>query len=503
MTEIAATRSTNRPLSSIVEGIQRSLERTTESAAKPAQHVRLIFALIIMASFLDIIDFSIVQVALPTIRSQFLATLADSQWIIGAYGLTLAGFLMLMGRAGDVYGQKKIFISGIILFTIASMAGGLAPSLLILIVFRALQGIGAAMSTVTAFAIFIRIFPEGPQRNRALGVLVAVLSAGFAAGAVAGGALTVAFGWRSVMFVNVPIGILAALLSQRFLPKTEGWLKNQRLDVPGAITVTLGTILLVFGLTNAATSGFDSLQTIVPLGLSAIVLGSFLAIESRSKSPLIPPAFLKRGSVLTANTLALVLTSTVGGVSFIITIYLQNILGYSPLYAGLGTLPGAVIFFVVGGWGAARVMGRLRARRTLLLSTALATAGIALLTLISPQGSYFVILPGMMVWTLGASIGFPAVNLAAVAGTKPGEEGLASGVINTSFRIGFPLGLAVLLTIAGTFDPPAAGSVGSYAALAGVVTGFRYALFAAVLLSLLGFALASRIKDVKPPWEKR
>jgi predicted MFS family arabinose efflux permease len=211
--------------------------------------------------------------------------------------------------------------------------------------------------------------------------------------------------------------------------------------------------------------------------------------------------FLKRRSVLNANTLALVLTSTVGGVSFIITIYLQNILGYSPLYAGLGTLPGAVIFFLVGGWGASRVMNRLGARRTLLLSTTLATVGIALLTLISAQGSYFVILPGMIVWTLGASIGFPAVNLAAVAGTKPGEEGLASGVISTSFRIGFPLGLAVLLTIAAAFDPPAAG-VGSYAALEGVVTGFRYALFAAVLLSLLGVALASRIKDVKPPWQK-
>jgi predicted MFS family arabinose efflux permease len=409
---------------------------------------------------------------------------------------------MLMGRAGDVYGQKKIFIGGIVLFTIASFAGGLAPSLLVLIVFRALQGIGAAMSTVTAFAIFIRIFPEGPQRNRALGVLVAVLSAGFAAGAVAGGALTVGFGWRSVMFVNVPIGIVAALLSQRYLPKTEGWLKGQRLDIPGAITVTLGTILLVFGLTNASTVGFGTLDTIVPLGLSALTLVSFLVIESRSKSPLIPMEFLKRRSVLNANTLALVLTSTVGGVSFIITIYLQNILGYSPLYAGLGTLPGAIIFFLVGGWGASRIMGRLGARRTLLLSTALATAGIALLTPISAQGSYFVILPGMIVWTLGASIGFPAVNLAAVAGTKPGEEGLASGVISTSFRIGFPLGLAVLLTIAGAFDPPAAASVGSYAALEGVVTGFRYALFAAVLLSLLGLVLATRIRDVKPPWQK-
>ena len=478
------------------------MEQVTESVVGPVQHVRLIFALIIMASFLDIIDFSIVQVALPTIQAQFLATYADLQWVIGAYGLTLAGFLMLMGRAGDVYGQKKIFVAGIVLFTVASMAGGLAPSLLVLIVFRALQGIGAAMSTVTAFAIFIRIFPEGPQRNKALGVLVAVLSAGFAAGAIAGGALTVGFGWRSVMFVNVPIGIVTALASQRFLPKTEGWLKNQRLDIPGAITVTLGTILLVFGLTNAATSGFNSWYTIVPLGLSAVVLGSFLAIESRSKSPLIPLAFLKRPSVFRANTLALVLTSTVGGVSFIITIYLQNILHYSPLYAGLGTLPSALIFFLVGGWGASRIMGRLGARRTLLISTALSTAGIALLTVISVPGSYFLVVPGMIVWTLGASIGFPAVNLAAVAGTKPGEEGLASGVVSTSFRIGFPLGLALLLTVAGAFDPPAAAGVGSYAALEGVVTGFRYALFAAVLLSILGLALASRIQDVKPPWQK-
>jgi EmrB/QacA subfamily drug resistance transporter len=476
------------------------LQQAIESTVEPVQHARLIFALIILASFLDIIDFSIVQVALPTIQTQFLATYADLQWVIGAYGLTLAGFLMLMGRAGDVYGQKKIFTGGIVLFTIASFAGGLAPSLLVLVIFRALQGVGAAMSTVTAFAIFIRIFPEGPQRNRALGVLVAVLSAGFAAGSIAGGALTVAFGWRSVMFVNVPIGIVTALASQRLLPKTEGSLKTQRLDVPGAITVTLGTILLVFGLTNEATSGFESWGTIVPLGLSVLVLASFLAIESRSSSPLIPLEYLIRRSVLNANTLALVLTSTVGGVSFIITIYLQNILHYNPLYAGLGTLPSALIFFFVGGWGASRIMNRLGARRTLLVSTSLATVGIALLTVISAPGSYFLVLPGMIVWTLGASIGFPAVNLAAVAGTKPGEEGLASGVVSTSFRIGFPLGLALLLTVAGAFDPPAA--VGSYAALEGVVTGFRAALFAAVLLSLLGLALASRIKDVKPPWQK-
>jgi hypothetical protein len=200
---------------------------------------------------------------------------------------------------------------------------------------------------------------------------------------------------------------------------------------------------------------------------------------------------------MTANLLGLVIASTVVGLSFIVTIYLQQVLGYSPLLAGLGSLPGALIFFIVGGWGASRIVGRIGVRRTLIMSTLLITAGYALLTQISPTGTYFSVLPGMVVWALGASIGFPALSIAAMAGTRPGEEGLASGLINTSFRVGFPLGLAVLLTVAGATDPAPAGAAN--AAAAGLVTGFQYALFAAVLLSLLGFVIALRIKDVKPP----
>jgi MFS family permease len=450
---------------------------------------------------MDVIDASIVTVALPTIRNQFAASLADSQWIIGAYAITLAGFLMLMGRAGDVYGQKRVFVWGVVLFTVASFLGGLAPSLLFLILSRAVQGIGAAMTTVTAFALFIGLFPEGKQRNRALGLLVAIISGGFAAGAVAGGVLTVTLGWRSVMYVNVPIGIATALLFQRLLPSAPGWAKGQRLDVPGALTVTAGIILLVYGLTNAAAVGFGSELTAIPLVLSAVILAGFVAIESRTKHPLVPLSFLRRGSILVSNTLALALTSMVGGIAFILTIYLQEILGYSALYAGLGTLPGALIFFLVGGWGASRVIGRLGARKTLLISTALVTAGVVMLLPISPQGSYFGILPGMSVWALGASIGFPAVNIAAVSGTKRGEEGLASGVVNTSFRIGFPLGLAVFLTVAGAFDPLGAIGATGAAATAGVVVGFQYALAAGALLGVLAFALASRIRDVKQHWE--
>src|SRR5947209_7232044 len=259
--------------------------------SKSLVHARLVFALIIAAVFLDVVDFSIIQVALPSIRTQFLVSLADSQWIVGAYGITMAGFLLLSGRAGDVYGQKRLFVIGVILFSIASLTGGLAPSLLSLVVSRAVQGVGAAISSVTALSIFVMLFSEGRERNRALGIFVAVLSAGFAAGSIMGGILTALFGWRSVMFVNVPIGVAAAALSQKLLPDGGGRMANRRLDLPGALSVTSGLILLVYGLTNASNEGFSSLQAIIPLGLSLLALAGFVAVESRSKFPLVPLGF--------------------------------------------------------------------------------------------------------------------------------------------------------------------------------------------------------------------
>ena len=468
----------------------------TPSPARIITHARLTFALIIAAVFLDVVDFSIIQVALPSIRIQFIVSLADSQWIVGAYGITMAGFLLLSGRAGDIYGQKKLFISGIVLFTVASMTGGFAPSLLFLVVSRAIQGIGAAISTVTAFAIFIGLFPEGNERNRALGIFVAVLSAGFAAGSVAGGILTVTFGWRSVMFINVPIGIVAAVLSQRYLPNAAAKLLNGHLDLPGALTVTGGLLLLVYGLTNAANS-FTSLETIIPLALSIVALAAFVAIESASKAPLMPLTFLRRGTVLTANLLSLILGATVAGLSFILTIYLQQVLGYSAELAGAGFLPGAIIFFIVGGWGASRLVNRFGIRRVLVASAALIAAGSALLVGLSPNGDYFGILPGMILWSIGASIGFPAINVAAIAGTKPGEEGLASGLISTSTRLGFPLGLAVLLTVAGATDPQPVADVVS---AAGLVRGFQFAIATAALLGVLGVLVALRVKE-PPKWQ--
>jgi MFS family permease len=476
------------------------MEGPYASAAGPSSHLRLIFILVIAAYFMDIIDASIVTVALPTIRTEFAASIADSQWIYGAYGITLAGFLMLMGRAGDMYGQKRIFISGLVVFTAASFAGGLAQSLLSLIISRSIQGIGAAMTTVTAFAIFIGLFREGPERNKAFGYITAVLSGGFAAGAVAGGALTTFLGWRWVMFVNVPIGIVTIILCQRYLPGGKAKFAVPHLDAPGALTVTAGTVLLVYGLTNAAGLGFASLFTALPLLLSVALLGAFVGIESRSKAPLMPLSFVRRGSVLTANAIALVLTSVVGGIGFIIPVYFQNILGYSAIYSGLLTLPSALVFFLVGGWGASRLVNRLGAKRTILASSALMCLGTAMLTQMSPDGSALTMIPGLMVWAVGGSLGFPAINIAAVSGTEPGEEGLAAGVINTSFRVGFPVGLAVLLTVAGAFDPAPVGPATPSAVAAGLVAGFQVAMLAAAVLCVVGFLLALRLKEVKPQW---
>ena len=475
--------------------IEKSEHALTQTTTLVKNRTRLILALIITAGFLDVIDFSIVQVALPTIQTELVVSLAESQWIIGAYGLTLAGFLLLSGRAGDIYGQKKLFVFGIVLFTVASFTGGLAPSLLSLIISRAIQGIGAAISTATAFAILVTTFPEGRERNRALGIFVSVLSAGFAAGSISGGILTSAFGWRSVLFVNVPIGIVAAILSQKYLANNPGRAMDKHLDLPGALSVTSGLILLVYALTNAANAGFTSIQTILPLGLGALVLTGFVAVEYRSKSPLMPLAFLRRGTVFSANVLALILTSSAGGVVFLLTIYLQRVSGYLPLAAGLEFVPAALIFFFVGGWGSSWLVNRLGLKQVLVISMTLITLGSALLTQISVTSGYLGILPGMLIWSFGASIGFPALNIAALAGTRRGEEGLASGIIGTSQRVGFPLGLAILLTIATVTDPPPAGAASQLGSLTGVVTGFQYAFLASTIISAIGLLIALRVKN--------
>src|SRR6266487_1848418 len=437
----------------------------------------VILAVVIAACFLDVVDFSVVQVALPTIQKDFLVSFASAQWVIGVYGLTMAGFLMVSGRAGDLYGQKRVFVLGIVGFAVSSLTAGFAPSLLVLITSRAVQGIAAAMTTATALAILAATYPEGPRRNKAFGVLVAVLSAGFAAGSLVGGVFTEVFGWRSVMFVNVPIGAVAALLAYRYIAAAPARAANIRLDVPGAVAITTGLILLVYAFTNAANEGFLTLATALPLGVSAVVQTGFLAIERRSTSPLMPLSFVRRRTVLEANVLSVLMTASAGGF-LMLTFFLQGSLRLSALETGLAFLPPAAVFFFVGGWGASRLVDRLGMRKVLNIAAGLIPLGSALRVPISVQGGYLSILPGSDVWALGASIGFPALAIAGLTGTQPGEEGLASGLIQTSQRLGFPLGFALLLSVATAFDP----GLG--------IAGFRYAFLGATVLGTVGFALA-------------
>jgi predicted MFS family arabinose efflux permease len=373
--------------------------------------------------------------------------------------------------------------------------GGLAPNFLFLVASRAIQGIGAAISTVTALAIFATIFPEGDRRNKALGILVAILSAGFAAGSITGGVLTAAFGWRSVMFVNVPIGAATVFFSLKYLKGREGRLQNRHLDLFGGLLSTIGIMLFVYALTNAATDGFLSLQTLLPLVLSCAVLLGFLVVESRSKAPLMPLGVLRRGMIMAANVLGLILASASGGLGFILTIYMQQVLGYSALSTGLAFLPAAVIFLVVGGWGSARLLNRLSVKTILLLSMTLVIIGNALLTQISESGSFVGVEPGMIFWSLGASIGFPVLYIVALSGTKPGEEGLASGLITTSQRVGFPLGLAILISISSLAGTQPIGSGGD--SLAQVVAGFRYAFVGATILSIVGLIIVLLLRNIR------
>src|SRR5271170_389216 len=237
----------------------------TQPASPP--RLNLILTLLVLAQFVIVLDFSIVQIALPTMRAELGISLADSQWIVSAYGLTFAGFLLLSGRLSDLYGRRRLFSIGLVVFALSSLAGGLAPSELVLIAARAVQGIGAAIASATGLSLIVVSFSEGPERNRALSVFSAVSSAAFAAGVILGGVMTEYLGWRSIFFINVPIGIVAALLTPRFIAESSGQLLDRHLDLPGAVTVTGGLALLVYALTEAANTSLISSETLVPLAL--------------------------------------------------------------------------------------------------------------------------------------------------------------------------------------------------------------------------------------------
>jgi EmrB/QacA subfamily drug resistance transporter len=471
---------------------------STSTRAGSSSRRSLVLALVILAQFTVVIDFTIVQVALPSIGRELGVSIDGLQWIVTGYSLTWAGFLMLSGRMGDIYGHKTLFIVGVLLFSLASLTGGLAHSEIVLIVARVLQGLGAAMSSATGLSILVATFPEGKERNRVLGFIAAASGSGFAAGMILGGVITTTFGWRWVFDINVPIGLVVSLLSIKYISSTthRRACEHKHFDIIGAVSVTTGLMLLVYSLNVAQNIGIGSLLTLELLLSSSVVLAAFILIEYRSKAPLVPLGFLRRGSIFGANAVGLLQVAASVGMIFILTNYFQQILGYSALYAGLAFVPIGVVFLIVSGFLSARLVNRFGVKPILISGMILQTIGYLLLSRISLTENYLGLLGPILLNGVGTGLGFSAINIAALTGTKRGEEGLASGLINTSRGIGGPVGLAILLTVANFETLGQTGQlVVQSATAAAIVTGFGYAFWAAALLTGIGIIFAALLKQ--------
>jgi MFS family permease len=373
-------------------------------------------------------------------------------------------------------------------FSLASLTGGLTTSELVLIAARATQGVGAALASATGLALIIRIFGPLGRLNQALGVFTAVSSAGFASGVILGGVLTQTLGWRWVFFVNVPIGLVASVLAIKFLPRSADAQKTSgHLDVPGAISITTGLILLVYALTEVG-NGDYSATTYLLFGLAAATLASFLAIEYRSRAPLMPLGFLRRNIIFFANATALLTFAAKTSMVFILTVYLQTLLLYSPLYAALALVPGALVYFILGGFVAPKLVRRVGAKPVLVGAMLAFTAGLLLLSRVSTDAGYVTdILPGLLISSVGGALSLTASNIAALSGAHRGEEGVASGLINTSRQIGGPIGLAVAITVVGLVTH----GLGVTASIGEVVLAFHYGFIA-----IAGFTSAAVITSL-------
>jgi EmrB/QacA subfamily drug resistance transporter len=408
----------------------------------------LVLVLVCIAQFMVILDATIVNVALPSIQNGLHFSATSLQWVVNAYALVFGGFLLLGGRASDLLGRQRLFIAGVIVFTVASLVNGIATSSGVLIGGRALQGLGAALVSPAALSIVTTTFAEGKERTKALGVWSAIAAGGGAFGLIIGGLLTETLSWRWVFFVNLPIGIAAALLSLRYIPNSKSDEKPETADVAGAVTVTGGLLVLVYAIVKAQTYGWGDIKTFGLFAAAIALLGSFIVIELRSKSPLIRLGIFRMRSLTSSNLSMLLVASGMFSMFYFASIYVQEILGYGPLKAGFAFLP--FTFGIVIGAGAAQALiSRIGIRAVTAAGLTIATVGLAFFTQISVSGTYWSeIFPGVAVMSIGMGLTFVPLTLLATTNVSNADAGLASGIFNTSQQIGGALGLAVLSTLA-------------------------------------------------------
>lgn len=419
----------------------------TASGASRPRGLRLALAVIATAQLMVMLDLTIVNIALPSIQRELRFSTTSLTWVIDAYVLVFGGLLLLGGRAGDLFGRRRMFVVGIAVFTAASMAGGLATTQSWLIAARSIQGIGAAIASPTALALVATTFPEGAPRNRAMAVYAGMSGAGGALGLLLGGVLVDVASWRWVLFVNVPIGVALLLAAPFVLPSTAG--RRGRLDVPGAVTVSGGMALLVYGLVRAPAAGWSDAGTILAFAAAAALLGSFVLVEARSAQPLLPLRFLWDRNRAGGYAVMLLLGASMLSLIFFLTQFLQDILRYSALSAGLAYLPLPV---VVGSTGliVSRHVKRFGTRPFLTIGPLLVAGGLLWVSFVTSASGYSAVLGPLLVVGLGMGLSFVPLTLNAVAAVGSHESGLASALLNTSQQLGGSLGLAALATVAAT-----------------------------------------------------
>jgi EmrB/QacA subfamily drug resistance transporter len=454
----------------------------------------LALALLALAQFVVVLDASIVNVALPSIGRDLEFSQDDLSWVVNSYTLFFGGFLLLGGRLADLIGRRRLFIAGLILFALASLAGGLATSPGWLIAARAVQGLGAALLSPAALSLLTVMFSEGAERNKAMGVWGAVAGSGGAAGVLLGGVLTEYAGWEWVLFVNVPIGIAAAAVATRLLPESRND-GARHFDIAGAVSVTAGLSLFVYTLVDANNAGWLSGQT---LGLGAVavaLIAAFAAIELRSKAPLVPFSIFRRRTIVGVNVVGLLVAMSLFSMFFFISLYMQQVLGYSAIKTGLSYLPLAGGIIVSAGVASALVT-RFGFKPILVSGLVLTAIGLVWFSQVDVGGSYLgdILFPSLIA-AVGLGFAFVPMTIAAVAGVEPHETGLASGLINTSQQVGGALGLAILAAIANSrTDSLMTEAGGAASALPNALTdGFQIAFLVGAGFAVLGAILAATL----------
>jgi EmrB/QacA subfamily drug resistance transporter len=448
-------------------------------------------ALLCFAQFIVVLDASIVNVALPSIGEGLDFSQENLAWVVNAYVLTFGGFLLLGGRMADLLGRRRVFIAGLLLVAAASLAAGFAATEGQLIAARAAQGLGAAIISPAALSIVTTTFRDGAERNKALGAWGAVAGAGGAAGVLLGGILTDGLGWQWVLWVNVPVALVVAALAPRFIAETRSESATRHFDAAGAVTVTAGLSLLVYAIVDATSAGWGSFQTLGLIGLSAALIAAFVAIELRSEAPLMPFRIFRMRTLTGANIVGLLVGASLFSMFFFISLYMQQVLGYSAIHAGLSYLPLAVTIIVAAGMGS-QLVTRIGFKPVLAVGLALIAVALVWFSRVSVGGGFTTdILGPSLLAATGLGFAFVTTTIAAVSGVREEESGLASGLINTSQQIGGALGLAVLTTIANSrTDNLMASANGAPSALHNALNeGFQSAFLGGAAIAVLGLVL--------------